>query len=41
MGSKHKKVTKQDKVLTHLQSNGSITPMQALEYYGSFRLSYY
>ena len=39
MGSKHKKTTKQDKVLSHLQRNGSITPMQALEYYGSFRLS--
>jgi hypothetical protein len=39
MGSKHKKKTKQEKVLTHLQNNGSITPMQALEYYGSFRLS--
>ena len=39
MGSKHKKQTKQDRILTHLQSNGSITPMQALEYYGSFRLS--
>ena len=39
MGSKHKKKTKQERILTHLQSNGSITPMEALEYYGSFRLS--
>ena len=39
MGSNHKKITKQERILTHLQSNGNITPMEALEYYGSFRLS--
>ena len=38
MGSKHKKTTKQDRVLTHLQTYGSITPLEALEKYGSFRL---
>ena len=32
------KVTKQEKVLTHLQTHGSITPLEALEKYGSFRL---
>ena len=32
------KVTKQEKVLTHLQTHGSITPLEALEIYGSFRL---
>ena len=32
------KVTKQEKVLTHLQNHGSITPLEALEKYGSFRL---
>ena len=35
---KTKKVTKQEKVLTHLQNYGSITPLEALEKYGSFRL---
>ena len=33
-----KKQTKQEKVLTHLQTYGSITPLEALEKYGSFRL---
>ena len=33
-----KKETKQDKVLSHLQTYGSITPLEALEKYGSFRL---
>ena len=35
---KTKKTTKQEKVLTHLQNYGSITPLEALEKYGSFRL---
>ena len=35
---KTKKTSKQEKVLTHLQTHGSITPLQALELYGSFRL---
>ena len=35
---KTKKVSKQEKVLKHLQSLGSITPLEALELYGSFRL---
>ena len=35
---KTKKVTKQEKVLTHLQTYGSITPLEALRIYGSFRL---
>ena len=33
-----KKQTKQEKVLSHLQTYGSITPLEALELYGSFRL---
>ena len=33
-----KKISKQEKVLTHLQTHGSITPLEALEKYGSFRL---
>ena len=33
-----KKISKQEKVLTHLQVHGSITPLEALEKYGSFRL---
>jgi len=33
-----KKISKQEKVLTHLQTYGSITPLEALEKYGSFRL---
>jgi hypothetical protein len=32
------KISKQEKVLTHLQTYGSITPLEALEKYGSFRL---
>ena len=32
------KVTKQEKVLTHLQTHGSIKQLEALEKYGSFRL---
>ena len=35
---KVKKQTKQEKVLTHLQTYGSITPLEALNEYGSFRL---
>ena len=35
---KAKKQTKQDKVLTHLQTHGNITPLEALNEYGSFRL---
>ena len=35
---KAKKETKQDKVLTHLQTYGNITPLEALNLYGSFRL---
>ena len=33
-----KKISKQEKVLTHLQTHGSITPLEALDKYGSFRL---
>ena len=33
-----KKKSKQSKVLAHLISGKSITPIQALELYGSFRL---
>ena len=36
--NKEKKVTKQERVLKHLQALGSITPLEALELYGSFRL---
>ena len=32
------KISKQEKVLMHLQTHGSITPLEALEKYGSFRL---
>ena len=32
------KETKQSKVLTHLQTYGNITPLEALNLYGSFRL---
>ena len=32
------KITKQAKVLMHLQTYGSITPLEALDKYGSFRL---
>ena len=35
---KTKKQTKQEKVLIHLQTYGSITPLEALNEYGSFRL---
>ena len=35
---KAKKETKQDKVLTHLQTYGNITPLEAINEYGSFRL---
>ena len=35
---KAKKQTKQEKVLTHLQTYGNITPLEALNEYGSFRL---
>ena len=35
---KTKKVSKQEKVLKHLKTLGSITPLEALELYGSFRL---
>ena len=35
---KSKKVSKQSKVLAHLISGKTITPIQALELYGSFRL---
>ncbi len=33
-----KKTTKKDKVLAHLMNGQSITPMEALTEYGSFRL---
>ena len=33
-----KKITKKDKVLAHLMNGKSITPMEALTEYGSFRL---
>ena len=33
-----KGTTKQEKVLNHLQTYGHITPLEALERYGSFRL---
>ena len=33
-----KKISKQTKVLTHLQTYGSITPLEALNKYGSLRL---
>ena len=33
-----KKTSKKNKVLAHLVSGKSITPMEALELYGSFRL---
>ena len=35
---KSKKKSKQSKILAHLVSGKSITPIQALELYGSFRL---
>ena len=35
---KSKKVSKKSKVLAHLVSGKHITPIQALELYGSFRL---
>ena len=35
---KSKKISKQSKVLAHLVSGKSITPIEALELYGSFRL---
>ena len=35
---KSKKKSKQSKVLAHLVSGKSITPIEALELYGSFRL---
>tara|TARA_Y100001938_G_C8009166_1_gene389027 strand:- start:432 stop:704 length:273 start_codon:yes stop_codon:yes gene_type:complete len=35
---KSKKVSKKSKVLAHLISGESITPLEALELYGSFRL---
>ena len=35
---KSKKKSKQSRVLAHLVSGKSITPLQALELYGSFRL---
>ena len=35
---KAKKQTKQEKVLIHLERHGSITPLEALNLYGSFRL---
>ena len=35
---KSKKVSKKSKVLAHLISGKDITPIQALELYGSFRL---
>jgi hypothetical protein len=39
MGSEPtKKTSKKDKVLTHLQTHGNITPLEALDKYGSFRL---
>ena len=39
MGSEPtKKTSKKDKVLTHLQTHGNITPLEALNEYGSFRL---
>ena len=36
--NKENKITKQEKVLIHLQTYGSITPLEALTLYGSFRL---
>ena len=33
-----KKISKQEKVLIHLQTHGSITPLEALNKYGSLRL---
>ena len=33
-----KKISKQEKVLMHLQTHGSITPLEALNKYGSLRL---
>jgi len=35
---KSKKISKKDRVLGHLVSGKSITPMEALTEYGSFRL---
>tara|TARA_R110002051_G_scaffold321424_1_gene409041 strand:+ start:1178 stop:1387 length:210 start_codon:yes stop_codon:yes gene_type:complete len=35
---KSKKKSKQSKILAHLVSGKSITPIEALELYGSFRL---
>jgi len=35
---KSKKISKQSKVLAHLVSGKTITPIEALELYGSFRL---
>ena len=35
---KSKKISKQSKVLAHLVSGKSITPIEALELYGCFRL---
>ncbi len=35
---KDKKVSKKSKVLAHLYAGKSITPLEALELYGSFRL---
>ena len=35
---KTKKVSKKEKVLKHLKTLGRITPLEALELYGSFRL---
>ena len=32
------KISKQEKVLMHLQTHGSITPLEALNKYGSLRL---
>lgn len=32
-------MTKQEKVLSHLKANKSITPLEALKKYGTFRLS--
>ena len=32
------KIIKQEKVLMHLQTHGSITPLEALNKYGSLRL---
>ena len=36
---KSKKETQKQKVLKHLEQNGSITPLDALKLYGAFRLS--